>query len=156
MTKEELNSCPHCFTLATLLRASVILKMVCIISILDSICVKICVIGTECELQGVPQEVIPYSSPIPQGLYPTLSVLLCGIGVFFLAWFFMYDFFSFTFVPNLNISNIRCSYEVTSNTESGTNKRKRNLTTELTLAATASVFLGFGTIFLLLWTGVYI
>jgi len=73
----------------------------------------------------------PYYSPISPALYPQLAILLSFIGVVFLSWFFI--------------------YEVTSGSI-----RKRNSVKEATLALLASLFLGFGTLFLLLWTGVYV
>jgi len=76
----------------------------------------------------------PYYSPISVSLYPHFSILLLGVGVFFLSWFFV--------------------YEVTTGSEAL--KRRRNPYKELLLALVASVFLGFGTLFLLLWTGVYV
>jgi len=75
----------------------------------------------------------PYLSPISPIIYPQLAIFLLIVGIFFFSWFFI--------------------YEVTSGTESS---RKRILTKELKLAGIASVFLGFGTLFLLLWTGVYV
>jgi len=72
----------------------------------------------------------PYTSPISHALYPTLTVFLSLAGIFFFSLFII--------------------YEVT--TASG----KKNLFRELTLASAASVFLGLGTLFLLLWTGVYV
>jgi len=84
----------------------------------------------------VPQVTRAYVSPINPGLYPQLCIFLCGLGIFFLSWFFI--------------------YEVTTGTDGGGIKKRRNIVKELLLAFVASLFLGFGTIFLLLWTGVYI
>ncbi|KAH7730545.1 hypothetical protein AAVH_01593 [Aphelenchoides avenae] len=72
----------------------------------------------------------PYASPVSHGAYPQLAVLLLGIGLLFTAWFFV--------------------FEVTSN------KKTRNLAKELFMASVASLFLGFGTVFLLLWVGIYV
>jgi len=77
-----------------------------------------------------------YLSPINPSVYPHFAIILCSVGIFFLSWFFI--------------------YEVTTGAESGALKKKKNLSKELLLASFASVFLGFGTLFLLLWTGVYV
>jgi hypothetical protein len=47
-----------------------------------------------------------------------------------------------------------CRYELTTTNEPG--NKKRNLFKELFIASFASLFLGFGTLFLLLWSGVYV
>ena len=71
-----------------------------------------------------------YASPVNPAVYPTLSVVLLTFGLFFMAWFFV--------------------YEVTSN------KYTKVLHKELIVALVASVFLGFGVLFLLLWVGIYV
>merc|ERR1712066_1077871 len=71
-----------------------------------------------------------YVSPINPAVFPHLSIVLLGIGLFFTAWFFV--------------------YEVTSS------KFTREFFKELLIAAVASVFMGFGTLFLLLWVGIYV
>jgi hypothetical protein len=55
---------------------------------------------------------------------------LLGIGLFFTAWFFV--------------------YEVTST------KFTRELKKEVMISAVASIFMGFGTLFLLLWVGIFV
>jgi len=72
----------------------------------------------------------PYVSPINPAVFPHLSVVLLGIGIFFMAWFFV--------------------YEVTST------KFTRDIFKELSVALVASVFIGFGVLFLLLWVGIYV
>jgi len=72
----------------------------------------------------------PYVSPINPAVFPHLSVVLLGIGIFFMAWFFV--------------------YEVTST------KFTRDILKELSVAFVASVFIGFGVLFLLLWVGIYV
>ncbi|XP_024017219.1 transmembrane protein 258 [Morus notabilis] len=72
----------------------------------------------------------PITSPVPEAWYPTLSVVMLAIGLVVTASFFI--------------------YEATSST------RNRSLTKELTTGAVASVFLGFGSLFLLLSCGVYV
>ncbi|CAM6087978.1 unnamed protein product [Calypogeia fissa] len=73
---------------------------------------------------------VPIVSPVPESLYPLLGVLLLTIGLVSTASFFI--------------------YEVT------TTKFNRSLVREITTGGVASFFLGFGTLFLLLWTGVYV
>lgn len=71
-----------------------------------------------------------YVSPISPTVYPHLTLLLLSIGVFFTAWFFV--------------------YEVT-----GT-KYTRNLKKEMIISFVAALFTGFGLLFLLLWVGIYV
>ncbi|KAH3747906.1 hypothetical protein DPMN_182341 [Dreissena polymorpha] len=71
-----------------------------------------------------------YVSPINPAVFPHLTVVLLGIGIFFMAWFFV--------------------YEVTSN------KFTRDVLKELIVSLVASVFMGFGVLFLLLWVGIYV
>ncbi|VDO22797.1 Uncharacterized protein BM_BM6900 [Brugia malayi] len=71
-----------------------------------------------------------YVGPVNPSLYPQLAVLLLAIGLFFMAWFFV--------------------YEVTSS------KFTRVLMKELLISSVAALFLGFGSVFLMLWTGIYV
>merc|ERR1711983_741044 len=71
-----------------------------------------------------------YVSPVDPRVYPHLSVVLLAIGLFFTAWFFV--------------------YEVTST------KFTRELVKEILISLVASVFMGLGTMFLLLWVGIYV
>ncbi|XP_024381046.1 uncharacterized protein [Physcomitrium patens] len=73
---------------------------------------------------------VPLFSPVSEPLHPLLAVLLITIGLLVMASFFI--------------------YEVTST------KFSRSLGYEFATGGLASVFLGFGTLFLLLWTGVYV
>lgn len=75
-------------------------------------------------------EMSRYVSPINPAVFPHLTVVLLGIGIFFMAWFFV--------------------YEVTST------KFTRDLTKEMIVALVASIFMGFGVLFLLLWVGIYV
>ena len=52
--------------------------------------------------------------------------------------------------PRAMLSTVICFPQVTST------KVTRELTKELVLASVASVFMGFGTLFLMLWTGIYV
>uniref|UniRef100_A0A915PMS7 Dolichyl-diphosphooligosaccharide-protein glycosyltransferase subunit TMEM258 n=1 Tax=Setaria digitata TaxID=48799 RepID=A0A915PMS7_9BILA len=71
-----------------------------------------------------------YVGPVNPSLYSQLTVLLLAIGLFFMAWFFV--------------------YEVTST------KFTRVLIKELLISSVAALFLGFGSVFLMLWTGIYV
>ncbi|KAK9499282.1 hypothetical protein O3M35_002342 [Rhynocoris fuscipes] len=71
-----------------------------------------------------------YVSPINPAVFPHLTLILLGIGVFFTAWFFV--------------------YEVTST------KFTRDIFKELLVSLVASIFTGFGILFLLLWVGIYV
>eukprot|EP00274_Cyanoptyche_gloeocystis_P007956 CAMPEP_0196657686 /NCGR_PEP_ID=MMETSP1086-20130531/24946_1 /TAXON_ID=77921 /ORGANISM="Cyanoptyche gloeocystis , Strain SAG4.97" /LENGTH=86 /DNA_ID=CAMNT_0041990915 /DNA_START=53 /DNA_END=313 /DNA_ORIENTATION=+ len=73
---------------------------------------------------------LPYSSPISVGAYPMLAVLLLGLGLFFLATFFV--------------------YEIT------TSKFTRSLKQEVRVAVLASFLTGFGAVFTLLSNGIYL
>ncbi|KAK7844182.1 uncharacterized protein LOC112017762 [Quercus suber] len=70
------------------------------------------------------------ASPIPVAWYPTLSVLMLAIGLVVTASFFIY--------------------------EATSSRKTRSLAKELVTGAVASVFLGFGSLFLLLASGVYV
>jgi len=72
----------------------------------------------------------PVTSPISMGSYPTLATALLALGAFQTASFF--------------------TYQMT------TSRFNRSLARELGLGLAASVLLGLGTLFLLLWTGVFV
>ncbi|XP_022915748.1 dolichyl-diphosphooligosaccharide--protein glycosyltransferase subunit TMEM258 [Onthophagus taurus] len=71
-----------------------------------------------------------YASPVNPAIFPHLTLVLLGIGIFFTAWFFV--------------------YEVTST------KASRDIKKELLLSLVASIFSGFGILFLLLSVGIYV
>ncbi|XP_020606644.1 transmembrane protein 258 [Orbicella faveolata] len=71
-----------------------------------------------------------YASPINPAVFPHLTIVLLSIGIFFMAWFFV--------------------YEVTST------KYSRDIYKELLVSLVASLFMGFGVLFLLLWVGIYV
>ncbi|CAB4069528.1 Transmembrane protein 258 [Lepeophtheirus salmonis] len=71
-----------------------------------------------------------FASPVNPAIYPHLSLVLLGIGLFFTAWFFV--------------------YEVTST------KFTREPIKEVLISVIASLFMGLGTLFLLLWIGIYV
>ncbi|KAK7265371.1 hypothetical protein RJT34_32990 [Clitoria ternatea] len=72
----------------------------------------------------------PITSPVPDSWYPTLSVFTLAIGLVLTASFFIY--------------------------EATSSRKTRSLVQELTTGAVASVFLGFGSLFLLLACGIYV
>ncbi|XP_075475409.1 uncharacterized protein LOC142506138 [Primulina tabacum] len=76
------------------------------------------------------QSAKPISSPVPDAWYPTLSVFMLAIGLVVTASFFIY--------------------------EATSSRKNRSLAKELTAGAVASIFLGFGSLFLLLSSGVYV
>ncbi|CAB1322563.1 unnamed protein product [Coregonus sp. 'balchen'] len=67
-----------------------------------------------------------YTSPVNPAVFPHLTVVLLAIGMFFTA------------------------YEVTST------KYTRDVYKELLISLVASLFMGFGVLFLLLWVGIYV
>ncbi|CAG7834042.1 unnamed protein product [Allacma fusca] len=71
-----------------------------------------------------------YVSPVHPAIFPHLTLILLGIGIFFTGWFFV--------------------YEVT------TTSKTRLLFKELVIALVAASFMGFGLLFLLLWVGIYV
>ncbi|EYU28407.1 hypothetical protein ABFS82_12G122000 [Erythranthe guttata] len=76
------------------------------------------------------QSAKPISSPVPDVWYPTLAVFMLVIGLVITASFFIY--------------------------EATSSKKNRSLAKELITGAVASVFLGFGSLFLLLSSGIYV
>ncbi|RCV22642.1 hypothetical protein SETIT_4G237000v2 [Setaria italica] len=70
------------------------------------------------------------SSPVPVEWYPSLAALMVSVGLMLTASFFIY--------------------------EATSSRRSRSLAKEITTAAMASVFLGFGSLFVLLASGVYV
>lgn len=72
----------------------------------------------------------PVHSPVPMGMYPLLATLLLTAGIASTAAFFL--------------------YEVT------TTRYSRKVLQEAALGGAASVALGLGSLFLLLWVGVYV
>lgn len=72
----------------------------------------------------------PASTPVSMAMYPTLATVLLTSGVATTGAFFL--------------------YEVTKT------RHTRSIAQEAFLAAIASVLLGLGCLFLLLWTGVYV
>lgn len=73
-----------------------------------------------------------YVSPINPAIFPHLATVLLIIGTFFTAWFFIYM-----------VSRPK-------------NSKEKTLFKELLISFCASVFLGFGVMFLMLAVGIYI
>ena len=71
-----------------------------------------------------------YVSPVNPAIFATLTLVLLAIGLFFTAWFFV--------------------YEVTST------KFTREKPKELLISLVASIFMGLGSHFLILWVGIYV
>ncbi|XP_060249285.1 transmembrane protein 258-like [Meriones unguiculatus] len=71
-----------------------------------------------------------YTSPVNPAVFPHLIVVLLAIGMFFTAWFFVYE--------------VTCT------------KYTGNIYKKLLINLVASFFMGFGIFFLLLWVGTYI
>ncbi|XP_036350563.1 transmembrane protein 258-like [Ochotona princeps] len=71
-----------------------------------------------------------YTSLVNPAVFPDLTVVLLAIGMFFTAWFFV--------------------HEVTST------KHTKYTYKELLISLVASLFMGFGILFLLLWVGIYV
>eukprot|EP01122_Echinamoeba_exundans_P004483 TRINITY_DN14531_c0_g1_i1.p1 TRINITY_DN14531_c0_g1~~TRINITY_DN14531_c0_g1_i1.p1 ORF type:complete len:115 (+),score=27.94 TRINITY_DN14531_c0_g1_i1:41-346(+) len=80
-----------------------------------------------------PNDLKPYSPPIGVSMHPILAVSLTSVGLAFLG----------LLVTQLIPSDKKLS-------------QQRSLATELVLAAGASFFLGFGGLFVFLWTGVWV
>ena len=87
-----------------------------------------------------------YVSPTNPAVFPHLTLVLLGIGLFFTAWFFVYEV-----AKNLNLVLSQLLYSQVTST-----KFTRELTKELIISGVASLFMGFGTLFLLLWVGIYV
>ncbi|XP_059964855.1 transmembrane protein 258-like [Mesoplodon densirostris] len=71
-----------------------------------------------------------YTSPVNPAVFPHLTVVLLATGMFFTAWFLV--------------------YEVTST------KYTWDIYKKLLISSVASLFMGFGVLFPLLWVGIYV
>ena len=87
-----------------------------------------------------------YVSPINPAVFPHLTLVLLGIGLFFTAWFFVYE-------VGLDIKLSVLFKEIC---RSHLPSFTREIMMELVISAVASLFMGFGTLFLLLWVGIYV
>jgi len=78
-----------------------------------------------------PSQVVPYFAPINPALFSSLWIMLLVAGLFFTGSFFVYE-------------------------TSVAKNAKRNAKREIFLAVVSSLFLGFGFVFLMLWSGVWL
>ncbi|KAH8286025.1 hypothetical protein KR054_001437 [Drosophila jambulina] len=76
-----------------------------------------------------------YVSPVNPAVFPHLATVLLVIGTFFTAWFFI------IVVSRKNLKD---------------NSKESSLIKELLISLCASIFLGFGIVFLLLTVGIYV
>jgi len=79
---------------------------------------------------SIPKDTVPYFPAINPAFFPTLWIILVSLGIFFMGWFFVY--------------------------EVSVHKNKRSIMKEASLSITSSVLLGFGVLFLMLWSGVWV
>nr|GMC65427.1 zinc finger CCCH domain-containing protein 64 isoform X1 [Ipomoea batatas] len=116
------------------------------------------------------QSAKPISSPVPESMYPTLAFLMLAVGLVVTAGFFMNDvvgvvrcpitptpFYVGTWGKGL-VGVVSRPPKCTIGKNYGATSSRKNLSLakELTIGAVASVFLGFGSLFLLLSCGVYV
>ncbi|KAH8234728.1 hypothetical protein KR032_002354 [Drosophila birchii] len=78
---------------------------------------------------------VRYVSPVNPAVFPHLATVLLVIGTFFTAWFFI------IVVSRKNLKD---------------NTKESSLIKELLISLCASIFLGFGIVFLLLTVGIYV
>ncbi|XP_032094653.1 LOW QUALITY PROTEIN: transmembrane protein 258-like [Thamnophis elegans] len=77
-----------------------------------------------------------YTSWVNLAVFLHLTVVLLAIGMFFTAWFFVYEVTSTKYTRDILISHL--------------------LISQLLISLVASLFMGFGVLFLLLWVGIYV
>lgn len=90
-----------------------------------------------------------YVSPVNPAVYPHLTLVLLGIGLFFTIWFFVYEVSWMRFSVR-HVIVIDHVFQVTST------KYTRDFYKEIIMSFVASLFNGFGILFLLLWVGIYV
>jgi len=78
----------------------------------------------------LPSVTIPFYPAVNPAFFAFLWITLCAAGLFFMGWFFVYE---------VSVS-----------------RRERSLSREVPLAVTSSFLLGLGTLFLLLWSGLWV
>ncbi|XP_051002970.1 transmembrane protein 258-like [Acomys russatus] len=71
-----------------------------------------------------------YTSPVTPAVFPQLPVVLPVIDVFFTAWFFVYE-----------VTSTKCTGDIYR---------------ELLISLVASLFMGFGVLFPLLWVDIHL
>lgn len=89
---------------------------------------------TPCSISSM-DTMIRYVSPVNPAVFPHLATVLLVIGTFFTAWFFI------IVVSRKNLKD---------------NTKESSLIKELLISLCASIFLGFGIVFLLLTVGIYV
>ncbi|GAB0100216.1 Transmembrane protein 258 [Sergentomyia squamirostris] len=85
------------------------------------------------------ESMVRYLSPINPTVFPHLATVLLFIGVFFTAWFFVFE------VSRPKDTN-----------SSGKHSKDGVIFKELLISLFASIFLGFGVLFLMLSVGIYV
>ncbi|EAT35315.1 AAEL012511-PA [Aedes aegypti] len=84
------------------------------------------------------ESMVRYISPVNPAVFPHLASVLLLIGTFFTAWFFVFE-----------VSRPKLS-------SSSSNGKEGVIFKELLISLFASIFLGFGVLFLLLSVGIYV
>ncbi|XP_032078595.1 LOW QUALITY PROTEIN: transmembrane protein 258-like [Thamnophis elegans] len=77
-----------------------------------------------------------YTSWVNLAVFLHLTVVLLAIGMFFTAWFFVYEVTSTKYTRDISHLSSTIS--------------------QLLISLVASLFMGFGVLFLLLWVGIYV
>ncbi|XP_045882328.1 transmembrane protein 258-like [Meles meles] len=77
-----------------------------------------------------PEAMSRYTRPVNLAVFPHLTTVLLAIGIFFNAWFFVYE-----------VTFTKCPWDIYK---------------ELLISLVVLLFMGFGVLFLLLWFGIYI
>ncbi|KAH3761513.1 hypothetical protein Pelo_6663 [Pelomyxa schiedti] len=91
---------------------------------------------------------------VPLALTPLFSVICFGIGLFFAAWLFVVISSK---KGTKKDAGLKTPKKTDAATTTATGAIKSNpIFAELLLASGASFFLGWGSLFLLLWTGVFL
>ena len=94
-----------------------------------------------------------YVSPVNPAAFPTLSIVLLGIGIFLMAWFFVYEVTSTKYTRDWKKELLIALYVLLSISIT-------SLVVFLLLFrsafSVASIFLGYGGLFLLLWVGIFV
>jgi len=79
------------------------------------------------------ESMVRHVSPINPAVFPHLATILTAIGIFFTAWFFVYEM-----------------------SRSKAGREGSSIFKELLLSLFAALFLGFGVLFLMLSVGIYV
>ena len=90
-----------------------------------------------------------YVSPVNPAAFPTLSIVLLGIGIILMAWFFVYEVTSTKYTRDWKKELLIALYVLLSISSS-------SLFFFRSAFSVASIFLGYGGLFLLLWVGIFV